>query len=230
MGRTRKKPEEQPVEAGAQTPGVQEEAEVAAEAPAEHQPAEETAPEEAPVSEAAAETVGEETSPAPEPEPEAPGSVVEEPKQAEEDGAETAPPAEPVAQAEPKAPAKKTRAARKETAAKRTTAKRTRASAKSARGARKPIVRTPKPERQRAKQKERQGTVVSSAMDKTIVVRVETVRPHPVYKKVVRRSAKFHAHDPGNEANVGDVVRIVETRPLSKTKTWRLAEIIEAAK
>jgi small subunit ribosomal protein S17 len=51
-----------------------------------------------------------------------------------------------------------------------------------------------------------------------------------VYKKIVRRSAKFHAHDPGNEAKVGDLVRIVETRPLSKTKFWRLAEIIEAAK
>jgi len=67
-------------------------------------------------------------------------------------------------------------------------------------------------------------------MDKTIVVRVETTRPHRVYKKVVRRSTKFHAHDPANEAKVGDLVRIVETRRLSKTKFWRLAEIIEAAK
>jgi small subunit ribosomal protein S17 len=67
-------------------------------------------------------------------------------------------------------------------------------------------------------------------MDKTIVVRVDTVRPDRTYKKIVRRSRKFHAHDERNEANVGDVVRIVETRPLSKTKTWRLAEIVEAAK
>jgi small subunit ribosomal protein S17 len=72
--------------------------------------------------------------------------------------------------------------------------------------------------------------VVSSAMDKTIVVKVDTVKAHPRYKKVVRRSAKFHAHDERNEANVGDLVRIVETRPLSKTKHWRLAEILEAAK
>ncbi len=67
-------------------------------------------------------------------------------------------------------------------------------------------------------------------MDKTIVVRVETTRPHPVYKKVVRRSKKFHAHDEQNAAKVGDVVRIVETRPLSKTKAWRLVEILEVAK
>ncbi len=97
-------------------------------------------------------------------------------------------------------------------------------------GERKPIVRTPKPEHQRGRQKERRGIVVSSAMDKTIVVRVDTARPHRTYKKVVRRSKKFHAHDEQNEANVGDVVRIVETRPLSKTKSWRLAEILEAAK
>jgi small subunit ribosomal protein S17 len=67
-------------------------------------------------------------------------------------------------------------------------------------------------------------------MDKTIVVRVETVKAHPRYKKVVRRSNKFRAHDEGNTAKVGDVVRIVETRPLSKTKNWRLAEILEVAK
>jgi small subunit ribosomal protein S17 len=72
--------------------------------------------------------------------------------------------------------------------------------------------------------------VVSAAMDKTIVVRVDTVKPHPVYKKIVRRSHKFHAHDEANVAKAGDVVRIVETRPLSKTKTWRLAQVLEGAK
>ena len=66
-------------------------------------------------------------------------------------------------------------------------------------------------------------------MDKTIVVKVDMIKSHPRYKKVVRRSAKFHAHDEQNVANVGDVVRIVETRPLSATKRWRLAEIVEAA-
>jgi small subunit ribosomal protein S17 len=95
---------------------------------------------------------------------------------------------------------------------------------------RKPITRLPKPEATRGRRQERRGVVVSSTMDKTIVVKVDTIKSHPRYKKVVRRSLKFHAHDPGNEANVGDIVRIVETRPISKTKNWRLAEILEAAK
>ncbi len=88
----------------------------------------------------------------------------------------------------------------------------------------------PTPERSRGRPPERRGVVVSNAMDKTIVVQVETVRVHPRYKRVVRAAKKFHAHDERNEANVGDVVRIVETRPLSRTKTWRLAEIVEAAR
>ena len=95
---------------------------------------------------------------------------------------------------------------------------------------RKPITRLPKPEHDRGRRVERRGVVVSSAMDKTIVVRVDTVKAHPRYKKVVRRSAKFHAHDEQNAANVGDVVLIVETRPLSKTKNWRLAQVLEVAK
>jgi small subunit ribosomal protein S17 len=93
-----------------------------------------------------------------------------------------------------------------------------------------PIVRTPKPEAGRGRTQERRGVVVSAAMDKTIVVKVESAKAHPRYKKVVRRSVKFHAHDEQNAAKVGDVVRIVETRPLSKTKRWRLAEVVEAAK
>jgi small subunit ribosomal protein S17 len=95
---------------------------------------------------------------------------------------------------------------------------------------RRPIVRLPKPEREPGRRQERRGVVVSSAMDKTIVVQVETVKAHPRYKKVVRRSRRFHAHDAENAANVGDVVRIVESRPLSKMKTWRLAEIVEQAR
>ena len=95
---------------------------------------------------------------------------------------------------------------------------------------RKPIVRLEKPEHERGRSQERQGTVVSAAMDKTIVVKVEMIKSHRKYKKVVRRSVKFHAHDEQNSANVGDVVRIVETRPLSATKRWRLTEIVEVAK
>jgi small subunit ribosomal protein S17 len=95
---------------------------------------------------------------------------------------------------------------------------------------RKPITRLPKPEHARGQRQERRGVVVSSAMDKTIVVKVDTIKAHPKYKKVVRRSVKFKAHDPQNQANVGDVVRIEETRPLSKTKNWKLVEIVEAAR
>jgi len=81
-----------------------------------------------------------------------------------------------------------------------------------------------------ARRKTRQGVVVSAARDKTITVLLETARPHPVYKKTVRRSSKLHAHDERNEAKLGDVVRIVETRPLSRMKRWRLQEIVEEAK
>jgi len=96
-------------------------------------------------------------------------------------------------------------------------------------GERKPIVRQPKPDHERGRRQERRGIVVSSAMDKTIVVKVELITSHQRYKKVIRRSVKFHAHDEQNAAKVGDVVRIVETRPLSATKRWRLAEIVEVA-
>jgi small subunit ribosomal protein S17 len=95
---------------------------------------------------------------------------------------------------------------------------------------RKAISREPKPEHDRGRRQERRGVVVSDAMDKTIVVKVDTIRSHPRYKKVIRRSVKFHAHDEQNSAKVGDVVRIVETRPLSATKNWRLVEIVEVAK
>ena len=95
---------------------------------------------------------------------------------------------------------------------------------------RKPIARLPKPDHERGRRQERRGVVVSSTMDKTIVVKVDVIKLHPRYKKVIRRSQKFHAHDEQNRANIGDVVRIVETRPLSKTKNWRLAEVVEVAK
>jgi small subunit ribosomal protein S17 len=72
-----------------------------------------------------------------------------------------------------------------------------------------------------------QGTVVSDKTDKTIVVEVERRYTHPLYKKVVRRSKKYHAHDEANSAKVGDRVRIQETTPISKTKRWRLVETVE---
>jgi small subunit ribosomal protein S17 len=95
---------------------------------------------------------------------------------------------------------------------------------------RKPISRTPKAETELGRRQERRGLVVSDKGDKTIIVSVDTTKLHPRYKKVVRRRHKLHAHDEQNAAAIGDVVRIVETRPISKTKHWRLAEIVEKAK
>ena len=197
-----------------ETPADEAADETVAEAPAEEQPAAEA--EEAtkadepvadePVAEAADEPPAEPEEPAAEPaaEPEAP---------AEE--------AAPAAQSGPKP--KKKRLPRSERP-KRTRPKRVPSTE------RKPIVRLESPDHERGRRQERQGTVVSDAMEKTIVVRVDVVKAHPRYKKVVRRSVKFHAHDESGQAKVGDVVRIVETRPISKTKRWRLAEVVEAAK
>jgi small subunit ribosomal protein S17 len=79
----------------------------------------------------------------------------------------------------------------------------------------------------RAKRKEREGEVISNKMAKTIIVRVERRFPHPKYKKVVTGYKKLYAHDEKNEAKMGDRVRLEETRPLSKTKRWRLVEVVE---
>ena len=78
--------------------------------------------------------------------------------------------------------------------------------------------------------KERIGTVTSNKMDKTITVAVERKVKHPIYGKFIKKTTKFHAHDEKNEASIGDVVRISETRTLSKTKRWRLVEIVEKVK
>lgn len=78
--------------------------------------------------------------------------------------------------------------------------------------------------------KERVGKVVSDKMDKTIVVAIEEHVKHPLYKKVVKRTYKLKAHDETNQCNVGDIVRVMETKPISKDKRWRLVEIVEKAK
>ena len=80
-----------------------------------------------------------------------------------------------------------------------------------------------------SRRKVRVGTVVSDKMDKTIVVKVETRKPHPLYGKIMRKSRKYVAHDEENQCGMGDLVRIMETRPLSKSKRWRLMEIVEKA-
>jgi small subunit ribosomal protein S17 len=198
--------EETPVEAEA----------VEAEAPVEEPTAEETPVE---AEEAAAD----------EPAAEAEEPAAEEPA-AEEPAAE-----EPAAKAEEPAAAEETAVPQSEPKKKGKRLPRHLRSQKTRRrpapsGERKPISREPKPEHERGRRQERRGVVVSSAMDKTIVVKVDVITSHQRYKKVIRRSVKFHAHDEQNTAKVGDVVRIVETRPLSATKRWRLAEVVEAAK
>ncbi len=82
----------------------------------------------------------------------------------------------------------------------------------------------------RALRKQRKGKVVSKSGNKSIVVIVESRKPHPLYGKIIKQSSKFHAHDEENAANVGDTVVIMETRPISRMKRWRLIEVTEKAK
>jgi small subunit ribosomal protein S17 len=94
-----------------------------------------------------------------------------------------------------------------------------------------PRGEAPVPEpRETGRPKVRQGVVVSDRADKTITVRIDIARPHRMYKKIVRTSSTLHAHDEGNEAHTGDTVRVVESRPLSRTKRWRLVEVLERAR
>ena len=83
---------------------------------------------------------------------------------------------------------------------------------------------------ERSRRKTRVGVVVSDSRDKTVTVEVPTSFSHPRYDKVVRRSSKFHVHDESNDAKVGDTVRIMETRPISKQKRWRVVEVVERAR
>ena len=150
-----------------------------------------------------------------------------------------------------KAPVKKSAPAKKATAAKKTVAKKpaakkpvakktvkkaTAAEAAAAKPVKKVSAARAKAKAERPVpagipgRKERRGVVVSDAMDKTIVIRIDAVRKHDRYGKVVRRSSKLHVHDEQNVAGVGDLVRVVETRPLSASKRWRLLEILEKAK
>jgi len=145
---------------------------------------------------------------------------------AEEPEAAAEPAAEPAAAPEPVAAPKRTKRKRLPRALRHKHSKPERTPAKE----RKAIVRTTKTDSVPGRRQERRGVVVSDKGDKTIVVEVQTVRIHAKYKKVIRRSSKLHAHDEGNAAGIGDVVRVIETRPLSKTKRWRLAEIVEKAK
>src|SRR3954447_22247421 len=178
----------------------------------------------APEAQAVEEAPAAEEAPAEEPAPEVPAEAADEAPATEAEDAEA-----PAEEASPQPAAvseKKKKSKRLPRGQRRQRSKPTRERPAE----RKPIVRTPRPESERGRRQERRGVVVSSAMDKTIVVKVDTIKSHPRYKKVVRRSTKFHAHDEQNSAHVGDIVRIVETRPLSKTKHWKLVEVVEAAR
>ena len=194
-----------------------------AEPVAEGEPVAETAAAEEAAVEEVVEEPAAEAVPEPEPAPDEPAPAAEAEAAAEPAPAAEAPAAAAAATAEPEPKRKKKRLPRAQRP-QRSKPKREKPAE------RKPIVRLPKPEGERGRRQERRGVVVSDAMDKTIVVKVETIRAHPRYKKVVRRSTKLHAHDESNTAKVGDVVRVVETRPVSKTKSWRLAEVVEEAK
>jgi small subunit ribosomal protein S17 len=210
------------------------------ETPAEEPQAEETPAEEAPAEEAPAEETPKEDE-APAGEADSNGSD-EEPAEAEEASSDAGDDAlegldwktrrrlersRQTAEARPQQSPEERAAARGESrkqAARRRSSYRTKARTKSEKG-----TGTPPADRETAGQKTRQGRVVSSKPDKTITVAIESARRHPQYEKIVRRSRTLHAHDARNEAGEGDLVRIIETRPLSRTKRWRLVEILEKA-
>jgi small subunit ribosomal protein S17 len=179
-----------------------------------------------------------------EPEDEAPEEAAEEPaaEQAEPAAAESSPedelpwkekrrlersrrPHEAKPQLSPEEWAAQRAAVRKAQAAER---RKGRAAAKAKKGETR--TGTPVAERTPNAAKVRQGIVVSDKGEKSITVRIDIARRHPTYEKVVRRSRTLHAHDESNEAGEGDIVRVIETRPLSKTKRWRLVDVVEKAK
>ena len=198
-----------------ETPDVEETPVTEAEAVADEAPAEEAAPEAAaeeaaPVEEAAPEAAAEEA-PAADAEPEP----------------------EPVKEKK-KRPPRSNRPRRVRTTAeeraelrKKSAAARKRRRGESGGGE---YVRTPAADAEQGTRRERRGVVTSNKGEKTITVRVDVLKAHPKYKKIMRRSMSLHAHDEQNAANIGDIVRVVETRPLSRTKRWRLVEIVEVAK
>jgi small subunit ribosomal protein S17 len=131
-------------------------------------------------------------------------------------------------EAKPKATPEERAAARLEARKKKAAERRKERDAHKAK--RTPGTGTPPAEHQANAAKVRQGIVVSNKGDKSITVRIDIARRHPTYEKIVRRSRTLHAHDERNEAGEGDMVRVIETRPLSKTKRWRLVDVVEKAR
>jgi small subunit ribosomal protein S17 len=212
--------EETPEETSAEEPEAEE-------TPAEEPQAEEAA-EEAPADEVPAEEGAAEEAPADQPAAEDGGGADEALEgldwKARRRLERSRRPAEPSPQQSPEERAAARGEARKQAARKRSSYRAKRRSKTEA------GTGTPPAERRSAGRKTRQGRVVSSKPDKTITVQIEVARRHPEYEKIVRQSRTLHAHDARNEAGEGDLVRVVETRPLSRTKRWRLVEILEKAK
>ena len=215
--------EETAEETAAEEPAVEE-------TPAEEPEAEETPAEEAPAeAEAPAEEPAAEEAPAEEPAAAEAPAADEEPEEVvgpkalrkrarSQHTGETRPPRTPEERAGERADLRAQRAASRRRSRERSRSKRVRGEG------------TPPAERRAGAKKVRQGRVLSNKADKTITVEIEIVRRHPVYEKVVRRTTTVHAHDEGNEANPGDVVRVIESRPLSRTKRWRLVDVLERAR
>jgi small subunit ribosomal protein S17 len=201
--------------------------------PAEEAQAEETPAEEAPAEEPQAEEAADEPAADDAPAEEAPAADTAGGASADDEGLDwkarrrlerSRRPAEPSPQQTPEEREAARGEARKQAARKRSAYRGKR------RGKKEAGTGTPPAEADSAGRKTRQGRVVSSKPDKTITVAIEVARRHPQYEKIVRRSRKLHAHDARNEAGEGDLVRVIETRPLSRTKRWRLIEILEKAK
>ena len=208
---------------------------VAEEAPAEETPAEEPVAEEAPAEEPAAE----EATPEAEAEPDAAEPDAAEPDAAEPDPLDELPWKErrrvlksrESSEAGPQLTGEERDARRIEDRARLAKQRRKRRADAKAEAPKGSGVGTSVPEKTRTgKPKERQGLVTSDKSDKTITVQIDSARRHPVYEKIVRQRHKIHVHDPQNEAQTGDLVRVIETRKLSKTKHWRLIEVIEKAR
>jgi small subunit ribosomal protein S17 len=205
----------------------------AEETPAEEAPAEETPAEETPAEESQAEEAADESAADEAPAEEAPAADTGGATPTDDEGLDwkarrrlerSRRPAEPSPQQAPEERAAARGESRKQAARKRSAYRGKR------RGKKEGGTGTPPAEPDSAGRKTRQGRVVSSKPDKTISVAIEVARRHPQYEKIVRRSRTLHAHDERNEAGQGDLVRIIETRPLSRTKRWRLVEILEKAK
>jgi small subunit ribosomal protein S17 len=186
-------------------------------APEAEAPAEEAAPEETPAAEAPAA----EAAPAAEPE-----EQLTPKEQRKRERSRAKGPAGPQRSVEDRAAERAQLRARR--AAERLRWRRRRRERDRAAGA--PAPPTPPEPRARGASKVRRGVVVSAKPDKTITVRIDIVRPHRRYGKIMRNTSTLHAHDESNQANEGDIVRIVETRPLSRTKHWRLLEVVERAR